>query len=188
MGDMFQPKHNFLLVVLKYIFLSDILISQIKARSTSEYLNVIEFVNKNDQHISDSVSNSEAEEVSWKNLKRTNGFAFCLTFMAGFWHGREITLIKTVDNQIKFAIDSTGSNGFIILRESNSSRIQDRMFPFCKPYHPGEWTSVCVSVKLTQQSQKILIYQDGQSCYQKEFYKGVFEWIFLPSKISITQL
>ena len=58
----------------------------------------------------------------------------------------------------------------------------------CKAYAPGQWMSVCISVKLEENIQEVTYFQDGQLCVETSFKDGDFDWIYFKPPITVGDL
>ena len=106
---------------------------------------------------------------------KTRDFSFCLRFMTQF--NPNYFLINT--NQVSFWLNQ--NHGYLYQKSLNATSRSDeycRMFKFCKTYIPGNWMSICLSIKLNGMSQKITFFQDGKICSRVEYLDGDFEWLF----------
>ena len=50
-----------------------------------------------------------------------------------------------------------------------------RLFSLCQPRLPGQWISMCISMRLTNDTQEIKVGQNGQICYERLFSDEQFD-------------
>ena len=63
-----------------------------------------------------------------------------------------------------------------------------RMYRFCSTYQPGQWVSICLRLKLTNQSQEMTLVQDGQICFHKQYSNPGFEWFYYKQNASVVDM
>ena len=148
-------------------------------RGQENYLAVVEFKSK-----SDSVPTNFEESLD--ELLGTEELTFCFRYV--FKSIPRYILFKT--KQLTFSLYN--NRGYIYMKSWNASTGIDeeyrRMFRLCKPFMPGHWTSVCLSLKLRDNVQELVIFQDGDLCFEKSFLDGDFRWIYLKPTLSVNDL
>ena len=133
--------------------------------------------------------NESIEAHAENNLIRTKNVTICFRIMNRF--RRTFVLIKT--NQIRLMMnDDMNALYFYIrpfseLHNHSLSKTHSRKFQSCKKYGPGQWVSMCFSIKLHNITQEIAFIQDGKLCDRKTYIDGNsgFEWLYLKKSILI---
>ena len=116
---------------------------------------------------------------------KTREVSICFRFMTQF---NPSFFIVTI-NQINIWFDR--SQGFVYLKSQNATTRNDeycRRFQYCQTYVPGHWMSICLSIKLSKNTQEITVYQDGDPCFNEKYFDGDFEWIFVDPSISLADM
>ena len=90
--------------------------------------------------------------------------------------------------QVQLLLNENGSKGLFVLIALNETRKQVQIFPFCDPHIPGEWMTMCLTIKTSGHSQNFTIFKDGKVCNQKEFNIEAFEGFFLPSRLTVRDM
>ena len=107
--------------------------------------------------------------------------------MAGY--RRKHSWYKIVNlKQVRLRLNENGSKGWLVLIALNETRKQVQIFPFCDAHIPGEWMTMCLTIKTSGHSQNFTIFKDGKVCYQKAFNIEGFEGFFLPSRLTVSDM
>ena len=176
-GSMLGPKKRF--GGIQFLFFILIVFTFWILRGQAKFLAVVEFKSN-----SDSVPTNFDESLD--ALLRTEELTFCFRYV--FKSIPRYILFKT--KQLTFSLYN--NRGYIYMKSWNASTGIDeeyrRMFRLCKPYMPGHWTSMCLSLKLRDNVQELVIFQDGDLCFEKSFLDGDFQWIYLKPALSVNDL
>ena len=83
--------------------------------------------------------------------------------------------------------------GFIYYYHSVVPRGDDenpfsRFISMCHSYVPGQWVSLCLGIKNRNDSQQILMVQNGKKCSDNTFKDGKFGAIEFLDRITITDM
>ena len=162
-------KQEFVVNILKVLALSSILV-------IAKDLAVVEFQAKT------QVFNNNIQEYG---LLKTHEITICFRFMTRMNPNFSFFNMNQLD--IKLKDDGT----FLTLKSWNARDLTEsysRMFQMCQTYVPGQWMSLCFSVKLTENRQEITFLQDGELCSENIFLDGNFDWIFYKSSITVADL
>ena len=117
---------------------------------------------------------------------QTKELTICFRYMARF--NRDYYVIVET-HQLKLLI--ANDNSYVYLRSLNASTTNDeyrRILTYCKSYTPGHWMSMCLRIKLSENTQEILFYQNGNPCSEERYFDGDFEWIYFQKKLSLNDL
>ena len=82
-------------------------------------------------------------------------------------------------------------NGFVFYKNFVNSTFSleiPRLFRLCQPWVAGEWTSICVAMKLTNNSQLIKVFQTGKMCMERLFSDGIFDSIHYKSFLHMKEV
>ena len=154
-------------VVIPSLILSIFLI-KVEARS----IKVIEF--KTDFT---AVSKSNNEETDQDGMETTREITGCLRFNPQ--KHRDYFLLYT--DQFNLILNGE-RNGFITFNNANinynKGGAYSRLFAFCQSRIPGLWTSMCFSMKFTETTQLVKIFQGGKKCSERFYSKGNFGYLY----------
>ena len=106
----------------------------------------------------------------------TKEITICLRYMT-FKNKAPLVLVETA--QIKLMFHK--SIGFVILRPWNATTSNDeyrRIIKFCEPHKPGHWLSLCIKVKLLNNTQDITHFEDGRKCSHTTYSDGHFDKLY----------
>ena len=154
----------------------------------ANYVPVIQFKSDHDPV---SQKNDSIEAEAENKLIRTKNVTICFRIMNRF--RRTFVLIKT--KQIRLMMnDDMNSLYFYIrplseLHNNSLSKTHSRKFQSCKKYGPGQWVSMCFSIKLHNITQEIAFIQDGKLCGRKTYIDGNsgFEWLYFKKRLLISE-
>ena len=154
-------------VVITSLILS-ILLIQFKAKA----IKVIEF--KTDFTAASPTNNEDTDQDRIKTTKEMTG---CLRFNPQ--KHRDYYLLYT--DQFKLILNGE-RNGFITINNANINYNKEgaytRLFAFCQSRIPGLWTSMCFSMKFTETTQLVKIFQGGKKCSERFYSKGNFGYLY----------
>ena len=83
---------------------------------------------------------------------------------------RPFTLHFTEDLSLYF---ESSTHGFMNIQRKGYKLA--RLFSLCQPRLPGQWISMCISMRLTNDTQEIKVGQNGQICYERLFSDEQFD-------------
>ena len=136
--------------------------------SSSASVKVIHFQNEF------ATSGTESQENVHQESLETRNLTVCATFMPRYYRG--YFLLHTPQWKLKIR----GLEGFVILYPFNVTSAADhysRMISFCHRCVPGKWTSMCLTMELTETTQRIQVFQNGQLCFSQTYSDGEFDSI-----------
>ena len=125
------------------------------------------------------------EDAKQSGHLKTHEVTFCFRFMTRM--NPKFSFVNINQINIKLSDDEV----FVFIKSWNTRDLTEgysRMFKMCKAYAPGQWMSVCISVKLKENIQEITYFQDGQPCVETSFKDGDFDWIYFKPPITVGDL
>ena len=125
------------------------------------------------------------EDAKQSGHLKTHEVTFCFRFMTRM--NPKFSFVNINQINIKLRDDEV----FVFIKSWNARDLTEGysgMFKMCKAYAPGQWMSVCISVKLKESIQEITYFQDGQLCVETSFKDGDFDWIYFKPTITVGDL
>ena len=124
-------------------------------------------------------------EAGDKDSISTRELTICFRFMPRYNYG--YTLIKTKQLLLHLR-ENEGFFNLNPLNPASSNEVYSRMVPFCDSCVSGKWISMCLGMKLTNQTQYLKVYQKGKLCWNKTYSDGEFGAVYYKKSSSLTNM
>ena len=124
-------------------------------------------------------------EAGEKYSISTRELTICFRYMPRYNYG--YTLIKTKQLLLHLR-ENEGFFNLNPLNPASSNEVYSRMVPFGESCVPGKWISLCLSMKLTNQTQHLKVYQNGKLSWNKTYSDGEFGVVYYKKVTSLRDM